>query len=120
MRATVSVEPPGGNGTRKRIGRLGQLASGACAEAAPAASAQTNSMTVMRIIKSLLHSASVWARYQVSETKHQPRAPRKSTQEFRAMIDLHYWTTPNGHKITIFLEEAAVPYRIIPVNIGKG
>ncbi len=36
------------------------------------------------------------------------------------MIDLYYWTTPNGHKITIFLEEAAVPYRIIPVNIGKG
>jgi GST-like protein len=40
--------------------------------------------------------------------------------EPHAMIDLHYWTTPNGHKITIFLEEAALPYRIIPVNIGKG
>lgn len=36
------------------------------------------------------------------------------------MIDLYYWTTPNGHKITIFLEEAGVPYRIIPINIGKG
>jgi GST-like protein len=36
------------------------------------------------------------------------------------MIDLHYWTTPNGHKITIYLEEAALPYRIVPVNIGKG
>src|SRR3977135_2850837 len=36
------------------------------------------------------------------------------------MIDLHYWTTPNGHKITIFLEESGLPYRIIPVNIGKG
>jgi len=36
------------------------------------------------------------------------------------MIDLYYWTTPNGHKITIFLEEAGVPYRIVPVNIGKG
>lgn len=36
------------------------------------------------------------------------------------MIDLYYWTTPNGHKITIFLEEAGLPYRIIPVNIGKG
>jgi GSH-dependent disulfide-bond oxidoreductase len=36
------------------------------------------------------------------------------------MIDLHYWTTPNGHKITIFLEEAQLPYRIIPVNISKG
>ncbi|ACB95968.1 glutathione binding-like protein [Beijerinckia indica] len=36
------------------------------------------------------------------------------------MIDLHYWTTPNGHKITIFLEEASVPYRLIPVNISTG
>ena len=36
------------------------------------------------------------------------------------MIDLYYWTTPNGHKITIFLEEAALEYRIIPVNIGQG
>lgn len=36
------------------------------------------------------------------------------------MIDLHYWTTPNGHKISIFLEEADVPYTIHPVNIGKG
>jgi GST-like protein len=35
------------------------------------------------------------------------------------MIDLYYWTTPNGHKITIFLEEAALPYRIVPVNISK-
>jgi GST-like protein len=36
------------------------------------------------------------------------------------MIDLYYWPTPNGHKITLFLEEAAIPYRIVPVNIGKG
>jgi GSH-dependent disulfide-bond oxidoreductase len=36
------------------------------------------------------------------------------------MIDLYYWTTPNGHKITLLLEEAAVPYRIVPVNISKG
>ena len=36
------------------------------------------------------------------------------------MIELSYWTTPNGHKITIFLEEAGIPYRIRPVNIGKG
>ena len=36
------------------------------------------------------------------------------------MIDLYYWTTPNGHKITLFLEEAGLPYRILPVNIGKG
>jgi GST-like protein len=36
------------------------------------------------------------------------------------MIDLYYWPTPNGHKITMFLEEAGLPYRIHPVNIGKG
>jgi GST-like protein len=36
------------------------------------------------------------------------------------MIDLYYWTTPNGHKITIFLEETGLPYTIKPVNIGKG
>ena len=35
------------------------------------------------------------------------------------MIDLYYWPTPNGHKITMFLEEAGVPYAIHPVNIGK-
>lgn len=36
------------------------------------------------------------------------------------MIDVYYWTTPNGHKITIFLEESGIPYRIVPVNIGTG
>ena len=36
------------------------------------------------------------------------------------MIDLHYWPTPNGHKITIFLEEVGLTYQIKPVNIGKG
>lgn len=35
------------------------------------------------------------------------------------MIDLHYWTTPNGHKITICLEEMGIPYNIIPVDISK-
>ncbi|MDS1141532.1 glutathione S-transferase N-terminal domain-containing protein [Pusillimonas sp. SM2304] len=36
------------------------------------------------------------------------------------MIDLYYWTTPNGHKITLFLEETGLPYTIVPINIGKG
>jgi len=36
------------------------------------------------------------------------------------MIDLYYWTTPNGHKITMFLEEADLEYTIKPINIGKG
>lgn len=36
------------------------------------------------------------------------------------MIELYHWPTPNGHKITIFLEEAGLPYNLHPVNIGKG
>jgi GST-like protein len=36
------------------------------------------------------------------------------------MIDLYYWTTPNGHKITLFLEETGLPYTLHPVNIGAG
>ncbi len=36
------------------------------------------------------------------------------------MIDLYYWPTPNGHKITLFLEESGVEYRIVPVDISKG
>lgn len=36
------------------------------------------------------------------------------------MIELYYWTTPNGHKITIFLEETGLDYEIFPVDISKG
>ncbi len=36
------------------------------------------------------------------------------------MYDLHYWPTPNGKKVTILLEELGVPYRIVPVHIGRG
>ena len=36
------------------------------------------------------------------------------------MIDLYYWPTPNGHKITMLLEELNLPYTLKPVNIGKG
>ncbi|WP_428242337.1 glutathione binding-like protein [Gynuella sp.] len=36
------------------------------------------------------------------------------------MLELFYWTTPNGHKITIFLEETGLPYKITPIDIGKG
>jgi GST-like protein len=38
----------------------------------------------------------------------------------RAMIDLYYWPTPNGHKVTMFLEETGLPYQVKPVNIGAG
>jgi GST-like protein len=36
------------------------------------------------------------------------------------MIDLYYWPTPNGHKITIFLEETGLEYKVVPINIRKG
>jgi GST-like protein len=36
------------------------------------------------------------------------------------MIDLHYWPTPNGKKVTILLEECGLPYRVIPCEIGRG
>jgi GST-like protein len=36
------------------------------------------------------------------------------------MIDLHTWTTPNGRKVSIMLEETGLAYRVTPVNIGKG
>jgi GST-like protein len=36
------------------------------------------------------------------------------------MLELYYWTTPNGHKVTMFLEEAGLAYQLIPINIGKG
>jgi GST-like protein len=36
------------------------------------------------------------------------------------MIDLHYWPTPNGKKVTILLEECGAEYRIVPCSIGQG
>ena len=36
------------------------------------------------------------------------------------MIDLYTWTTPNGRKVSIMLEELGLPYRVIPIHIGKG
>jgi GST-like protein len=36
------------------------------------------------------------------------------------MIDVHYWPTPNGKKVTILLEELGMPYNVVPCNIGKG
>jgi GSH-dependent disulfide-bond oxidoreductase len=49
-------------------------------------------------------------RSRIEGTTHMPQKP----------IELHYWPTPNGHKITIMLEECGLPYEIKPVNIGKG
>src|SRR5215831_13792637 len=47
-----------------------------------------------------------------------PQVPRQ--KGIPQMIDLHYWPTPNGKKVTILLEECGLPYRIIPCNIQRG
>ncbi len=72
--------------------------------------------------RNLLHPDGRRSRTQAAVHRKQcaDRAEHRRLNAPPAVIDLYYWTTPNGHKITIFLEEAAVPYRIIPVNIGKG
>ena len=36
------------------------------------------------------------------------------------MIDLYFWTTPNGYKVLQFLIETGIPYRLFPINISKG
>ena len=36
------------------------------------------------------------------------------------MIELYYWPTPNGHKVTVLLEEVGLPYEIKPVDISAG
>src|SRR5215475_13047992 len=47
-------------------------------------------------------------------------APINQHRETSAMIDLYYWSTPNGHKITMFLEETGLEYKFFPIQIGKG
>src|SRR5207237_5079369 len=44
----------------------------------------------------------------------------QSGNRSRKMIDLYYWPTPNGHKVTMFLEEAGLDYTIHPVDISAG
>ena len=45
---------------------------------------------------------------------------KKSAKKSAKPIDLYYWPTPNGFKISIMLEECKLPYTLIPVNISKG
>ena len=76
-------------------------------------------------------SAPICCRSIASEADHghenPPRQPVKKTKppESRSKappkpIELYYWPTPNGHKISIMLEELGLPYEVQPVNIGKG
>jgi len=48
------------------------------------------------------------------------RKAARSARKTREQIELYYWPTPNGWKISIMLEECGLPYVMVPVNIGKG
>ncbi len=48
------------------------------------------------------------------------RTDRKAVAPRKPMIDLYYWPTPNGFKISIMLEECRLPYSMIPLNISRG
>src|SRR5512145_963694 len=49
-----------------------------------------------------------------------PRCPPPPLQRSQCMIELFYWPTPNGKKVTILLEECGLKYKIAPVAIGRG
>jgi hypothetical protein len=55
-----------------------------------------------------------------SATQLQISRLSQPAQRRNTMIDLYFWPTPNGKKITILLEEADIPYNIKPINIGRG
>ena len=57
-----------------------------------------------------------------SATKPKAKKPKtaRSSRAAPKPIELYYWSTPNGYKISIMLEECRLPYRVIPVNISKG
>src|ERR1041384_3640914 len=55
------------------------------------------------------------------KAKRKAKAKSSGTMKAKAKpIDLYYWPTPNGFKISIMLEECGLPYTMIPVNISKG
>jgi GST-like protein len=56
---------------------------------------------------------------QKATKKRAQKASRKAPKPAKP-IAFYYWPTPNGHKISIMLEELGVPYEVHPVNIGKG
>jgi GST-like protein len=52
--------------------------------------------------------------------KRSPKPAAAKPARGKRPIDLYYWPTPNGWKITIMLEECGLSYRVVPVNIAKG
>jgi len=55
-----------------------------------------------------------------TKSKAAPKPARAMAASVKKPIDLYYWPTPNGYKITIMLEECRLPYVVRPVNISKG
>jgi GST-like protein len=49
-----------------------------------------------------------------------PTAKTSKRAAARKPIDLYFWPTPNGHKVSIMLEECRLPYNVIPLNISRG
>ena len=70
--------------------------------------------------KSNLKSSSKSTSRKTSKAVAPKRAPKSVPAPRPKPIDLYYWSTPNGFKISIMLEECRLPYRVIPVNISKG
>jgi GST-like protein len=54
------------------------------------------------------------------KTRRRASGRTSARRPARAPIDLHYWPTPNGYKVSIMLEECGLPYRVIPLNIARG
>ena len=50
----------------------------------------------------------------------QKRPPSRRTGRRPRPIDLYFWPTPNGWKVSVMLEECGLPYNVIPVNIASG
>jgi GSH-dependent disulfide-bond oxidoreductase len=62
----------------------------------------------------------VMAKKSTKKTVKKAKPAVKKARKAPKPITLYYWPTPNGHKISIMLEELGVPYEVHPVNIGKG
>ncbi len=60
------------------------------------------------------------AKKSTKKTVKKAKPAVKKARKAPKPITLYYWPTPNGHKISIMLEELGVPYEVHPVNIGKG